>query len=160
MQNNIKQPFQGKCKSKNQSKLAFYGILVVLFLLMCFNESHGTHEHFQSYLDHRDFYMHHFSEMLSRKNEMYQAKYGEYSDRLDNYNTIDHEDTRHHEEADDEQLELNHEQGEASIEDHTHRAQDRRRRRSLPFKRTITDIVQSQREANQFFRPRQRKHLQ
>ena len=52
-------------------------VMVTLLLLLLFgtSPSSANHEHFNSYLDHRDFYMAHFNEMLGRKNEMYQSKH-------------------------------------------------------------------------------------
>ena len=46
----------------------------------------------------------------------------EYSDRLNTYDNINHEDQRHHEEADDEQMEANHENHEIDHESSHHHA--------------------------------------
>ena len=37
--------------------------------------SFGNHAHYQSYLEHRDFYMKNFNEMLNRKGDMYKSKH-------------------------------------------------------------------------------------
>ena len=59
------------------SDIATMVVMVTLLLLVLFgaSPSSANHEHFNSYLDHRDFYMTHFNEMLGRKNEMYQSKH-------------------------------------------------------------------------------------
>jgi len=57
----------------NLQFMVFCKSLIILSLFGALLNGH--HEHFQSYLDHRDYYMGYFNEMLNKKNDMYQSKH-------------------------------------------------------------------------------------
>lgn len=72
----------GDVEGENQKRpylVALYTVtpsLLLLYIMLVLITSHVwcNEEHWQDYLDHKYHYINHFSEMVRRKSEMYNAK--------------------------------------------------------------------------------------